>query len=239
MSLLVIKDMTVSYGGIKALRDVNIAFEDRSIVSIIGANGAGKSTLLNAIMNLVPVDSGEISFLGQKISHIKTHELIKLGISLVPEGRMLFSHLTVRDNLYLGAYAFFSSLGKKEIQKRAAKVYELFPILKERRDQIAGTLSGGQQQMLAIGRALMAEPKLLMLDEPSMGLAPMLVKDIFNVIRHLNSQSISILLIEQNARAALKMSHYAFVLESGKIVREGTGASLLNDERIKKAYLGH
>ncbi len=239
MSLLEIKDLTVSYGGIKALRGVSIAFEKGSIVSIIGANGAGKSTLLNAILNVVPIDSGEIYFQGQRISDIKTQDLIKLGISLVPEGRMLFSHLTVKDNLYLGAYAFFNSLGKRGIQKRAEKVYELFPILRERREQVAGTLSGGQQQMLAIGRALMAEPKLLMLDEPSMGLAPMLVKDIFNVIRHLNSQSMSILLIEQNARAALRMSHYAFVLESGRLVREGTGTSLLNDERIKKAYLGY
>ena len=239
MSLLEIKDLTVSYGGIKALRGVSIAFEKGSIVSIIGANGAGKSTLLNAIINVVPIDSGEIYFQGQRISDIKTQDLIKLGISLVPEGRMLFSHLTVKDNLYLGAYAFFNSLGKRGIQKRAEKVYELFPILRERREQVAGTLSGGQQQMLAIGMALMAEPKLLMLDEPSMGLAPMLVKDIFNVIRHLNSQSMSILLIEQNARAALRMSHYAFVLESGRLVREGTGTSLLNDERIKKAYLGY
>jgi len=239
MSLLEIKDLTVSYGGIKALRGVSIAFEKGSIVSIIGANGAGKSTLLNTIINVVPIDSGEIYFQGQRISDIKTQDLIKLGISLVPEGRMLFSHLTVKDNLYLGAYAFFNSLGKRGIQKRAEKVYELFPILRERREQVAGTLSGGQQQMLAIGMALMAEPKLLMLDEPSMGLAPMLVKDIFNVIRHLNSQSMSILLIEQNARAALRMSHYAFVLESGRLVREGTGTSLLNDERIKKAYLGY
>ncbi len=238
MMLMEIKDLTVSYGGIKALRSLNIAFEEKSIVSIIGANGAGKSTLLNTIMNLVPAESGEIFFQGKRISDIKSHELIKLGISLVPEGRMLFSHLTVRDNLHLGAYAFFRTLGKKEVRKRAERVYELFPILKERRDQIAGTLSGGQQQMLAIGRALMADPRLLMLDEPSMGLAPMLVKDIFNVIKHLNSQSMSILLIEQNARAALKMSHYAFVLESGRLASQGTGASLLNDEKIKKAYLG-
>lgn len=238
MSFVEIRDLTVSYGGIKALRGINIAFEDKSIVSIIGANGAGKSTLLNAIMNLVPAETGEIFYQGTKISQTKTHELIKLGIGLVPEGRMLFTHLTVRDNLHLGAYAFFTSLGRREIRKRSEKVYELFPILKERRDQIAGTLSGGQQQMLAIGRTLMAEPRLLMLDEPSMGLAPMLVKDIFNVIRHLNSQSMSILLIEQNARAALKMSHYAFVLESGRLVSEGTGASLLNDDRIRKAYLG-
>lgn len=233
-----IKDLTVSYGGIKALKGINLAFEEKSIVSIIGANGAGKSTLLNTIMNIVPAEAGEVYFNGQRISDLKTHELIKLGISLVPEGRMLFTHLTVKDNLYLGAYAFFRSLGRREIRKRAEKVYELFPILKERQKQVAGTLSGGQQQMLAIGRALMAEPKLLMLDEPSMGLAPMLVRDIFNVIKQLNYQSITILLIEQNARAALKMSHYAFVLESGRLVAQGSGLSLLNDEKIKKAYLG-
>ncbi|MCX8069960.1 MAG: ABC transporter ATP-binding protein [Thermodesulfovibrionales bacterium] len=236
--LIEIKNLTVSYGGITALRDINIAFEDKSIVSIIGANGAGKSTLLNSIMNLVPIASGEIYYQGKKISGLNSHELIKLGISLVPEGRMLFTHLTVRDNLHLGAYAFFRSIGRKEIRKRAESVYELFPILKERRQQIAGTLSGGQQQMLAIGRALMASPELLMLDEPSMGLAPILVRDIFNVIKHLNSQSISILLIEQNARAALKMSHYAFVLESGRLVGQGQGSKLLCDEKIKKAYLG-
>lgn len=235
---LEIKDLTVSYGGIKALKGINIAFEEKSIVSIIGANGAGKSTLLNTIMNVVPAETGDVYFRGQRISDFKTHELIKLGISLVPEGRMLFTHLTVKDNLYLGAYAFFRALGRREIRKRAERVYELFPILKERQNQIAGTLSGGQQQMLAIGRALMAEPKLLMLDEPSMGLAPMLVRDIFNVIKQLNSQSITILLIEQNARAALKMSHYAFVLESGRLVAQGTGTTLLSDERIKKAYLG-
>lgn len=236
--LIEIRNLTVAYGGITALRDINIAFEDKSIISIIGANGAGKSTLLNSIMNLVPITSGEILYQGKKISGINSHDLIKIGISLVPEGRMLFTHLTVRDNLHLGAYAFFRSIGRKEIRKRAEGVYELFPILKERKEQIAGTLSGGQQQMLAIGRALMASPKLLMLDEPSMGLAPILVKDIFNVIQHLNSQSISILLIEQNARAALKMSHYAFVLESGRLVNEGKGSRLLCDEKIKKAYLG-
>ncbi|MFQ3573023.1 MAG: ABC transporter ATP-binding protein [Thermodesulfovibrionales bacterium] len=236
--LLVLKDITVAYGGIIALRKVNISFSEKSIVCIIGANGAGKSTLLNCIMNLVPIVEGEVLYNGKIISTYKTHELVRLGITLVPEGRMLFSHLTVKDNLYLGAYAFFGDIGRKEVRKRAEGVYELFPILKDRQKQIAGTLSGGQQQMLAIGRALMSKPRLLMLDEPSMGLAPLLVKEIFSVLKYLNEQSMSILLIEQNARSALRMSHYAFVLESGRLVKEGPASTLLNDERIKKAYLG-
>ncbi|MCX8027469.1 MAG: ABC transporter ATP-binding protein [Thermodesulfovibrionales bacterium] len=236
--LLELKDITVAYGGIVALKNVSISFSEKSIVCIIGANGAGKSTLLNCIMNIVPVLKGEVLYNGQNILSYKTHELVKLGITLVPEGRMLFSHLTVKDNLYLGAYAFFRDIGRKEVRKRAEEVYELFPILKDRQKQIAGTLSGGQQQMLAIGRALMSKPRLLMLDEPSMGLAPILVKEIFTVLKYLNEQSMSILLIEQNARSALRMSHYAFVLESGRMVKEGLASTLLNDERIKKAYLG-
>ncbi|MBF0328121.1 MAG: ABC transporter ATP-binding protein [Nitrospirae bacterium] len=236
--LLDIRNLNVSYGGIKALRDVSISFEGKSIVSIIGANGAGKTTLLNAVMNIQPVVSGEVYFNGEKITGLPAHQLAAKGISLVPEGRMLFTHLTVLDNLVLGAYAFMKQLGKKDIEKRLGHVYELFPILKERTTQLAGTLSGGQQQMLAIGRALMSEPQLLMLDEPSMGLAPLLVKDILNVIKRLNEEGVSIFLIEQNARAALKLSHHAFVLESGVLVKSGSGAELLSDERVKKAYLG-
>ncbi|MCL4490657.1 MAG: ABC transporter ATP-binding protein [Nitrospirae bacterium] len=236
--MLDIRNLKVSYGGISALHGVSLSFEEKSIVSIIGANGAGKTTLLNTIMNIVPVVSGEVYFNKENITGLPTDELVKRGISLVPEGRMLFDHLMVQDNLYLGAYLYFKKAGKKKVEKRAESVYELFPILRERKEQIAGTLSGGQQQMLAIGRALMASPGLLMLDEPSMGLAPLLVKDIFRVIRRLNEQSISILLIEQNARAALKLSHYAFVLESGELTAQGTGNDLLNNEKVRKAYLG-
>ncbi|MEW6115522.1 MAG: ABC transporter ATP-binding protein [Nitrospirota bacterium] len=236
--LLDIRNLKVSYGGISALHGISLAFQEKSIVSIIGANGAGKTTLLNAVMNIVPLVSGEIYFDNVNITKAPTHELVQRGISLVPEGRMLFGHLTVQDNLSLGAYLFINKIGKKEVEKRAERIFELFPILKERKKQLAGTLSGGQQQMLAIGRALMASPRLLMLDEPSMGLAPLLVKDIFRVIKHLNEESMSILLIEQNARAALKLSHYAFVLESGELAGHGTGKELLDNERVKKAYLG-
>lgn len=235
---LEINNLSVSYGGIRAIRDLSISFERNKIVTIVGLNGAGKSTLLNSIIGLVPKASGSVYFDGEDISGLPPHIIMRKGISLVPEGRMLFRHLTVRDNLYLGAYPFIKKLGKKEVEKRKERVYELFPILKDREDQLAGTLSGGQQQMLAIGRALMAHPKLLMLDEPSMGLAPIVVKEIFNVIRHLNEEGMSILLVEQNARAALKLSHYAFILDSGMVVAKGKGSDLLIDEKVKTAYLG-
>jgi branched-chain amino acid transport system ATP-binding protein len=235
---LSVDNLTVHYGGICALRDVSLSFGAQHIITIIGANGAGKSTLLNAIMNVVPSSAGEVLFEGQRIIGIETHELVTRGITLVPEGRMLFTHLSVKDNLSLGVYPFRRAISRKEIDRRLEHVYELFPILKERRRQLAGTLSGGQQQMLAIGRALMASPKLLMLDEPSMGLAPLIIRDIFTVLRHLNDEGMSILLIEQNARLALRMSHYGFVLESGRLVSEGTGEALLADEKVRKAYLG-
>lgn len=235
---LEINNLSVSYGGIRAIRNLSISFERNKIVTIVGLNGAGKSTLLNSIIGLVPKASGSVYFDGEDISGLPPHIIMRKGISLVPEGRMLFGHLTVRDNLYLGAYPFIKKLGKKEVEKRKERVYELFPILKDREDQLAGTLSGGQQQMLAIGRALMAHPKLLMLDEPSMGLAPIVVKEIFNVIRHLNEEGMSILLVEQNARAALKLSHYAFILDSGMVVAKGKGSDLLIDEKVKTAYLG-
>jgi branched-chain amino acid transport system ATP-binding protein len=233
-----VKDLIVHYGGICALRGVSLSLSAQRIITIVGANGAGKSTLLNAIMNVVPTSSGEVFFEGQCITGIETHDLVMRGITLVPEGRMLFTHLSVKDNLSLGAYPFRRALSRKEIERRIAHVYELFPILKERRRQLAGTLSGGQQQMLAIGRALMASPKLLMLDEPSMGLAPLVIKDIFSVLRYLNAEGMSILLIEQNARMALKISDYGFVFESGRLASEGTGAALLDDDKVRRAYLG-
>lgn len=236
--MLDIRDINVFYGGIHALRGLSINIQEKKIVSVIGANGAGKSTLLKAIMNLVPVKSGEIYFQGKRIDNLSTQDIVKSGISLVPEGRMLFTHLTVRDNLLLGAYNYYKKITKNELEKRVEKVYELFPILRERKKQISGTMSGGQQQMLAIGRALMTDPKLLILDEPSMGLAPLVVKEIFKVVKYLNDEGMTILMVEQNARAALKISNYGFVLEVGEVVTWGKSEELLSDEKITKAYLG-
>jgi len=236
--MLDIRDINVFYGGIHALKGLSINIKEKKIVSVIGANGAGKSTLLKAIMNLVPIKSGEIYFQGKRIDKLSTQEVVKSGISLVPEGRMLFTHLTVRDNLLLGAYNYYKKITRSELEKRLEKIYELFPILKERKKQISGTMSGGQQQMLAIGRALMTDPKLLILDEPSMGLAPLVVKEIFKVVKYLNEEGMTILMVEQNARAALKLSNYGFVLEVGEVVAWGESEELLSDEKITKAYLG-
>ncbi len=236
--MLDVRNINVFYGGIHAVKDLNINLKEKHIVSIIGANGAGKSTLLKAIMNLVPIKSGEIYFLNKRIDKLSTQDIVKIGISLVPEGRMLFTHLTVKDNLLLGSYNYYSKITKSELNKKLDRVYELFPILKERKKQISGTMSGGQQQMLAIGRALMTDPSLLLLDEPSMGLAPLVVREIFKVIKYLNEEGMSIIMVEQNARAALKLSHYSFVLEVGEIVDWGKSSDLLHDEKIKKAYLG-
>lgn len=236
--MLDVRNLNVYYNGIHALKDVSMAIKKGCIVSIIGANGAGKSTLLKAIMQIVQQSSGEVYFEGEDISKLTTQDIVKRGLCLVPEGRMLFTHLSVRDNLYLGAYLHYRDIGMKELKRRVEEVYQIFPILKERAKQISGTMSGGQQQMLAIGRALMAKPKLLILDEPSMGLAPLLVKEIFDIIKQLNEQGISILMVEQNARASLKISHFGFVLEVGEVVGWGTGSDLLKDEKIVKAYLG-
>jgi branched-chain amino acid transport system ATP-binding protein len=236
--MLDVRDVNVFYGGIHAIKGVNVNISEKKIVTVIGANGAGKSTLLKAIMNLVPIKSGEIHFFGKRIDNLSTQEIVKTGLSLVPEGRMLFTHLTVKDNLLLGAYTYYKNITKTELQKKLDKVYELFPILKERSKQISGTMSGGQQQMLAIGRALMTNPKLLILDEPSMGLAPLVVKEIFKVVKYLNDEGMTILMVEQNARAALKIADYGFVLEVGEVVAWGESKDLLIDEKITRAYLG-
>lgn len=236
--MLDVKNLNVFYGGIHAIKDININLKEKHIVSIIGANGAGKSTLLKAIMNLVQIKSGEVYFLNKRIDKMTTQDIVKAGISLVPEGRMLFTHLTVKDNLLLGSYTYYKKISKTELNKKLDRVYELFPILNERKKQIAGTMSGGQQQMLAIGRALMTDPSLLLLDEPSMGLAPLVVREIFKVIKYLNEEGMSIIMVEQNARAALKLSHYSFVLEVGEVVGWGESSYLINDEKIKRAYLG-
>ena len=233
--MLLINDLHVSYGGIKALRGITLRIEDNKIVTLIGANGAGKSSTLRAIMNLVKKESGKVYFDDEDITDFKTKDIVKKGIVLSPEGRRVFSNLTAEENLILGAYTIKD---RSEIEKQMKKIYEIFPILKERSWQKAGTLSGGEQQMLAVGRALMVKPKVLMLDEPSLGLAPLLVKDIFDIIKEIHSQGNTILLVEQNAKKALEVADYGYVLETGNLVLEGEGRELLNDEKVKAAYLG-
>lgn len=233
--MLKIADLHVSYGGIKALRGINIEVPDGKIVTLIGANGAGKSTMLRTICSLVKADSGSINFDGQEMLGQPIYSILEAGIAMVPEGRKVFADMTVLENLKIGAYLRKDSA---EIQKDIEWVYSLFPRLKERHWQLAGTLSGGEQQMLAVGRALMSRPKFLMMDEPSLGLAPIVVQDIFKIIRTINDQGVTVLLIEQNANMALKIADLAYVLETGQITRFGTGAELLADESIKEAYLG-
>ncbi|MBR5966340.1 MAG: ABC transporter ATP-binding protein [Treponema sp.] len=233
--MLEIKDLFVSYGGIKALRGINMQVPDKKIVSLIGANGAGKSTLLRTISGLVRSQSGSIKFDGQEILGLSIDKICKKGIALVPEGRRVFTDLTVAENLKIGAYLRDDKDG---IAKDLEWVYELFPRLKERSWQFAGTLSGGEQQMLAVGRALMSRPNLLMMDEPSLGLAPLIVQQIFSIIEEINKKGVTILLIEQNANMALKAADMAYVLETGDITLSGSGESLLSNERVREAYLG-
>ena len=232
--MLSIENLNVSYGGINALRGINIEIEDNKIVTLIGANGAGKSSTLRAIMNLVKKE-GKVIYEGSDISSLKTMDIVKKGIALVPEGRKIFSNLTVEENLILGAYTLTD---KVEIKKGMDNIYELFPILRDRLWQKVGTLSGGEQQMLAVGRAMMSKPKILMMDEPSLGLAPLLIKDIFEIIKEIHRQGNTILLVEQNAKKALELADYAYVLETGSLVLEGTGKELLANEKVKEAYLG-
>ena len=228
--MLKVTDLSVSYGHVEALRGVSIQVEQGQIVSIIGANGAGKSTLLRTISGLVKPLNGRVEFLGEPLPK-KPNKIVAKGIVHVPEGRKTFSGLTIRDNLLVGGYLFKG----KELEKDLQDQYKLFPILEERKNQYAGTLSGGEQQMLAMGRALMSKPRLLMLDEPSMGLAPILVEQIFDIIQELNQHGTTILLVEQNAQMALSVAHRGYVLETGKIVTTGSGEELLE---VKKAYLG-
>ncbi len=233
--MLSVKNLCVSYGGIKALRGIDIEVPDGKIVTLIGANGAGKSTLLRTISGLVKADSGSIILDGKELSGLPINKICQEGIALSPEGRRVFSDLTVQENLRIGAYL---RNDKKEIEKDLEWVYELFPRLKERSWQFAGTLSGGEQQMLAVGRALMSRPKILMMDEPSLGLAPLIVQLIFNIIDEINKKGVTILLIEQNANMALKIAHSAYVIETGSIVMQGTGQELLANEKVRAAYLG-
>ncbi|HQA31261.1 MAG TPA: ABC transporter ATP-binding protein [Propioniciclava tarda] len=231
--MLTVKDLNVHYGGIHALKGIDLNVEQGQIVSLIGANGAGKSTSLNAIMNLIKY-TGSVSYKGKDVKSTKTMDLVKAGLTLAPEGRRIFPNLTVIENLTLGAYARKGP----EVAKDMDWVFELFPRMEERRTQKGGTLSGGEQQMLAIGRALMSRPELMMLDEPSLGLAPLVVKDIFKIIRTIHDSGVTVLLIEQNAKAALEVADHAYVLEVGKVVLEGPGRDLLKDPRVQSAYLG-
>ncbi|MFY9121377.1 MAG: ABC transporter ATP-binding protein [Syntrophomonadaceae bacterium] len=233
--MLKIEELQVFYGGIHALKGVSLEVPKNKIISLIGANGAGKSTTLRAICNQVPASSGKIYFEGEDITGKPTVDIIKKGITLVPEGRRIFANLTVMENLQMGAYA---RKDKPGIQKDLQKVFELFPRLREREWQVAGTLSGGEQQMLAIGRALMSRPRLIMMDEPSLGLAPLLVKEVFRIIMDIYKDGMTILLIEQNATAALKISDYGYVLETGNITLQGPGKELADNEEVKRAYLG-
>lgn len=233
--MLKIKDLHVSYGGIKALRGIDLEVPDGKIVTLIGANGAGKSTTLRTISGLVKAESGSIEYDGQELVGKPINKILEAGIAQVPEGRRVFPDMTVLENLKIGAYL---RKDKDEIEKDIKWCYELFPRLEERHWQLAGTLSGGEQQMLAVARGLMSRPKMMMLDEPSLGLAPLVVQDIFTIIKEINRQGVTILLVEQNANMALKTADLAYVLETGSITKSGTGAELLADESIKEAYLG-
>ena len=233
--MLKIDNLQVSYGGIRALRGISLEVPDGKIVTLIGANGAGKSTTLRTISGLVKADSGSITYDGQELLGQPIYKILQKGIALVPEGRRVFTNLTVLENLKIGAYL---RNDKAQIEKDLDWVYELFPRLKERSWQAGGTLSGGEQQMLAVARALMGKPKVIMMDEPSLGLAPLVVKDIFDIIRQINAQGVTVLLIEQNANMALKVADYAYVLETGRIGLSGTGKELLTNDDVRKAYLG-
>ena len=235
MSLLKVTDLVVSYGGIEALKGISFEVEEGQIVTLIGANGAGKSTTLRTISGLVPPKSGRVYFEGRDITDFGTQKIVENGIAMVPEGRRVFANLTVLENLRIGAYL---RKDKEVIEEDIKYVYKLFPRLEERSWQMAGTLSGGEQQMLAVGRAVMTRPKLIMMDEPSLGLAPLVVKDIFKIIRTLKSTGMTVLLIEQNANAALHACDYAYVMETGRITTSGTGDELLASEAIQEAYLG-
>ncbi|KUO53616.1 MAG: ABC transporter ATP-binding protein [Desulfitibacter sp. BRH_c19] len=233
--MLKIEDLRVAYGGIQALKGISLEVEEGKIVALIGANGAGKSTTLRSIVGLVKPQSGNIIYRGENLSKVEAKDMVKRGITLVPEGRRVFGNLTVLENLKIGAYY---RTDEANIKQDLEWIHSLFPILKERSWQQAGTLSGGEQQMLAVGRALMSRPKLLMMDEPSLGLAPLIVKEIFNIIQKIHKEGVTILLIEQNANIALKIADTAYVMETGKITIQGNGKDLLTNEDVKKAYLG-
>lgn len=235
MALLEVKDLEVHYGVIKALKGISFEVNEGEIIALIGANGAGKTTTLQTVSGILPISSGKIFFNGEEITKIPAHKLVKLGISQVPEGRRVFSQMTVLENLKMGAYI---RKDKAAIEEDIRNIYKRFPRLEERKNQLAGTLSGGEQQMLAMGRALMSKPKILLLDEPSMGLSPLLVTEIFKIIKDINDAGTTVLLVEQNAKKALSIAHRAYVLETGDIALSGKASDLINDDTIKKAYLG-
>lgn len=233
--MLTVNNINVYYGAIHAIKDISFNVNTGEIVTLIGANGAGKTTILHTVSGLLRAKAGEISFLDHSINKIEPHKILKMGMAHVPEGRRIFAQMSVMENLQMGAY---TRSNKEEVNSNIEMVFEKFPRLKERKNQFAGTMSGGEQQMLAIGRALMSKPKLLLMDEPSMGLAPILVQEIFNIIQEINKAGTTILLVEQNANMALSIAHRAYVLETGKVVLEGKAKDLLGNEDVKKAYLG-
>jgi len=233
--MLCVSDLNVSYGKVQALRNITMTIPQNSIISLLGANGAGKSTLQKTILGLISPQSGTITFQGKRIDSTSTESIVGQGIVMVPEGRQVFSELTVKENLFLGSYI---CKDKRIVKERYDFVFDLFPILRERQKQLAGTMSGGQQQMLAIARGLMANPKLLLLDEPSLGLSPIMVQEIFSIIKRINENGVTILLVEQNASMAIRVSHYAYVLEVGEISCEGTSEELQNNDNVRKTYLG-
>jgi branched-chain amino acid transport system ATP-binding protein len=235
MTLLRVENLAVSYGAIKALHGINLTIAEGEIVSLLGANGAGKSTTLRAISRMLPLQGGDIFYRDQSVKQIHAHQLVAMGIGHVPEGRGIFPNLTVQENLALAAW---TQKNKQRLAASYEKVFALFPRLEERRPQLGGTLSGGEQQMLAVGRALMTDCRLMLLDEPSMGLSPLLVKEVFRALQAINAQGMTILLVEQNAHMALKIAHRGYVLENGRMVLEGPAAELAKDPRVKEAYLG-
>lgn len=233
--MLKVSDLRVSYGAIKAIQGISFDVEEGEIISLIGSNGAGKTTTLQSLSNIIQKESGSVFFYDKDITKVSSDEIVKMGLVHVPEGRRVFSNMTVKENLDIGAY---TRKDKDGIRKDRDRVFELFPRLAERMKQYAGTLSGGEQQMLAIGRGLMARPKLLLLDEPSMGLAPILVDEIFSIVKSINREGVTILLVEQNAFKALALANRGYILETGKIIKTGTGEELVNDPAVKSAYLG-
>ena len=235
MAMLEVKDLEVHYGVIRAIKGISFEVNEGEVISLIGANGAGKTTTLHAVSGLLSKSAGSVTFMGKDITNLAAHKMVSLGMAHVPEGRRVFSELTVLENLKLGAY---TRSDKKELEDTLNMVYKRFPRLMERRNQIAGTLSGGEQHMLAMGRALMSHPKLILMDEPSMGLSPIFVEEIFSIIRDISAEGTTVLLVEQNAKKALSIADRAYVLETGNITLSGDASSLLNDESVKKAYLG-
>ena len=234
MAMLEVKDLNVYYGVIQALKGISFEVEEGDVIALIGANGAGKTTTLHALTGLIPVKSGSIVFEGKDITKLPGHKLVSMGIAHVPEGRRVFAQLTVLQNLKMGAY---TRNNKQESEETIQKIYKRFPRLEERKNQLAGTLSGGEQQMLAMGRALMSHPRLIVMDEPSMGLSPLYVNEIFEIIKEISAEGPTVLLVEQNAKKALSIANKAYVLETGKIVLRGDAKELMNNDQVKKAYL--